>query len=460
MVQREVASGWPRRRAARPTAPRRCSPSSSCEVRVLRKVPRTVFHPEPNVDSALVVMRRRAPPPPPELVALVHAGFAHRRKALAGSLALAPGAPDGIRDATRAALEPLGHPPDARAERLAPEDWPRLADGARPRAPRRAAPAVALLSARCFGSAPTRRSTWSCTSARAATDGLHPVCSLFASIDLADEVIVEPKRLAARTRRLRGRGRRQPRRARALAAFRSRAGTELPPLAITIEKRMPVAAGLGGGSADAAAVLRAANRARRRPARAARSCARSPPASARTCPSQVEPRPRARQGVGRARRAGRRCRRSRRVLIPDGGRALHRRGVRRARPPRAAGATRSTPAALRALARPSPAELSRGARERPPAGRALAAPGAPASGSTRCAAAGALGAAVSGSGPTCFGLFADRAAAEAAAERLPGALVDRSCADVPSAPSCRPGRWSPRWPPCSSRRTSSGAGAG
>jgi 4-diphosphocytidyl-2-C-methyl-D-erythritol kinase len=38
-------------------------------------------------------------------------------------------------------------------------------------------------------------------------------------------------------------------------------------------------------------------------------------------------------------------------------------------------------------------------------------------------AAGALGAAVSGSGPTCFGLFAGRAAAEQAAERLPGALV-------------------------------------
>jgi 4-diphosphocytidyl-2-C-methyl-D-erythritol kinase len=38
-------------------------------------------------------------------------------------------------------------------------------------------------------------------------------------------------------------------------------------------------------------------------------------------------------------------------------------------------------------------------------------------------AVGALGAAVSGSGPTCFGLFADRASAEQAAERLPGALV-------------------------------------
>jgi 16S rRNA (adenine1518-N6/adenine1519-N6)-dimethyltransferase len=100
----------------------------SCEVRVLRKVPRTVFHPEPNVESALVVLRRRDAAPPGELVGLVHAAFAHRRKALAGSLALVPGAPADIREATRAALEELGHPADARAERIGPEDWARLAE--------------------------------------------------------------------------------------------------------------------------------------------------------------------------------------------------------------------------------------------------------------------------------------------------------------------------------------------
>jgi 16S rRNA (adenine1518-N6/adenine1519-N6)-dimethyltransferase len=98
----------------------------ACDVRFLRRVPRTVFHPEPNVESALVTMRRRAPAPSPELTALVHAGFAHRRKALAGSLALTPGAPDDIRAATRAGLAAIGQPEDARAERLAPADWPRL----------------------------------------------------------------------------------------------------------------------------------------------------------------------------------------------------------------------------------------------------------------------------------------------------------------------------------------------
>jgi 4-diphosphocytidyl-2-C-methyl-D-erythritol kinase len=40
-------------------------------------------------------------------------------------------------------------------------------------------------------------------------------------------------------------------------------------------------------------------------------------------------------------------------------------------------------------------------------------------------AAGALGVAVSGSGPTCFGLFSKTGAAERAAARVPGALVSR-----------------------------------
>jgi 16S rRNA (adenine1518-N6/adenine1519-N6)-dimethyltransferase len=128
MVQREVGD----RLAAAPGGKSYGATSVlaqlSCEVRFLRRVPRTVFHPEPNVESALVLMRRRAPAPGRELTALVHGGFAHRRKALAGSLALAPGAPPELRDAARRALQELGRPPDARAEQLAPGEWPRLAD--------------------------------------------------------------------------------------------------------------------------------------------------------------------------------------------------------------------------------------------------------------------------------------------------------------------------------------------
>jgi len=85
-------------------------------------------------------------------------------------------------------------------------------------------------------------------------DGLHELCSLFEPLTLADlievseadsdEVVcagVEGENLAAR----------------ALAALRER-GWQRPPLRVEIEKRVPVAAGLGGGSADAAAILRLA----------------------------------------------------------------------------------------------------------------------------------------------------------------------------------------------------------
>ena len=121
MVQREVAD----RLAAAPGGKSYGATSViaqlSCEVRVLRKVPRTVFHPEPNVDSALVVLRRTGPAAAPDVAALVHAVFAHRRKALPRSLELSTGA-RGDREAARTALVELGHPADARAEQLAPEE--------------------------------------------------------------------------------------------------------------------------------------------------------------------------------------------------------------------------------------------------------------------------------------------------------------------------------------------------
>ena len=144
MVQREVGE----RLAAAPGNGVYGTPSViaqlACEVNVLRSIPRTVFHPAPNVDSVLVGMRRREPlavgasgavsparddrsSVSPALRALVHGAFAHRRKTIAGSLALSGGAPDRSREQVRGALEQLGHPADARAERLAPEDFRALA---------------------------------------------------------------------------------------------------------------------------------------------------------------------------------------------------------------------------------------------------------------------------------------------------------------------------------------------
>jgi 16S rRNA (adenine1518-N6/adenine1519-N6)-dimethyltransferase len=123
MVQREVGARF----AAQPGTSAYGVPSVlaqlACDVRVLRPVSRTVFHPVPNVDSVLVGLTRRGPAPEPALRALVQHAFAHRRKALARSLSLAPDAPAGIRDRARAALESIGKPADARAEQLAPSDW-------------------------------------------------------------------------------------------------------------------------------------------------------------------------------------------------------------------------------------------------------------------------------------------------------------------------------------------------
>jgi 16S rRNA (adenine1518-N6/adenine1519-N6)-dimethyltransferase len=127
MVQREVGERLAAAPGSKVYGATSVLAQLAASVRVERRVPRTVFHPVPNVESALVVLRRRGEPPDRAIAALVHAAFAHRRKALAGSLALAPGAPDGVRDAARAALERLGHPADARAERLAPEDFTALA---------------------------------------------------------------------------------------------------------------------------------------------------------------------------------------------------------------------------------------------------------------------------------------------------------------------------------------------
>lgn len=85
-------------------------------------------------------------------------------------------------------------------------------------------------------------------------DGLHSLCSLFEPLALADMIEVsEAERDEVLCAGVEG----VNLAAQALAALRER-GWDGPPLRVEIEKRIPVAAGLGGGSADAAAVLRLA----------------------------------------------------------------------------------------------------------------------------------------------------------------------------------------------------------
>jgi 4-diphosphocytidyl-2-C-methyl-D-erythritol kinase len=88
-------------------------------------------------------------------------------------------------------------------------------------------------------------------------DGLHEICSLFQAVTLpdlvtmelaegdADEILcpdVDGSNLAAI----------------ALTSFRERFGWNRPAVRVTVDKHIPIAAGLGGGSADAGAVLRLA----------------------------------------------------------------------------------------------------------------------------------------------------------------------------------------------------------
>ena len=91
-------------------------------------VSREVFRPRPNVDSALIAFRRIAPAAAPEVRRVVEAAFAHRRKTLANSLALAGVAP---RERTAGALAAIGRRADVRAEALEPPEFVALTEALR-----------------------------------------------------------------------------------------------------------------------------------------------------------------------------------------------------------------------------------------------------------------------------------------------------------------------------------------
>ena len=252
-------------------------------------------------------------------------------------------------------------------------------------------------------------------------DGLHPLVSVVQAVSLADELTLSPAASGATGDEVLCAGVDGPNlAARALAAFREATGWDAPPQRLEIVKRVPVSAGMGGGSADAAAALRlAAHAAGGAPAALLHELA---VALGADVPSQLEP--------GR-------------VLMSGAGE--HVEPLPRPAPfglaivPSAA--TLSTPEVYRAFDRlggaRSPAELERAAAaaragEPPPAvndleaaARALCPAIDPVLADVR--AAGARAAMVSGSGPTVFGLFDTPAAARVAttwlAERQPRAIA-------------------------------------
>ena len=88
-------------------------------------------------------------------------------------------------------------------------------------------------------------------------DGLHPLVSVIQPLSLADELALSPAPLAAGADEVVCPGIEGPNLAqRALDGYRAASGWGGPAQRLEIAKRVPVAAGMGGGSADAAAALR------------------------------------------------------------------------------------------------------------------------------------------------------------------------------------------------------------
>jgi 4-diphosphocytidyl-2-C-methyl-D-erythritol kinase len=251
-------------------------------------------------------------------------------------------------------------------------------------------------------------------------DGLHELCSLFEPLAVADLIEVTP---AERDEVICPGVEGENLAMRALAGLRER-GWEREPLRLRIEKRVPVAAGLGGGSGDAAAVLRLA----------AGEVADLPQLAAELgadVPSQLRPSLALVRGVGERIEPLPEPAEHAAVLLPGGGGLstaevfgeADRLGLGRGAEGLEELATRLREVAgagASPLSYPEllvndlePAALSL----RPDIGEAL----------DSLRVAGAPVAILSGSGPTAAGLFPDLAAAQAAAERL-GAAEAIVCA--------------------------------
>jgi 4-diphosphocytidyl-2-C-methyl-D-erythritol kinase len=238
----------------------------------------------------------------------------------------------------------------------------------------------------------------------ARADGLHPLVSIVQPVSLADELTLT----AARAERdevacpgVEGPNLVQA----AIAAFREAAGWDGPPVRIDVVKRVPVAAGMGGGSGDAAAALRllAAHTGLPLPEHVAMGLGAD-------VPSQLDPRRCLMTGAGEHVEPLPPVTGEAYVIVPSA-HAL------------------STPAVFRELDRlglaretlPGPGEPLADVNDLEPAAisllpeieRAL----------ERLRGAGARVAMVSGSGPTTYGVFDDAAGAAAAAAGIPGAIA-------------------------------------
>ena len=241
-------------------------------------------------------------------------------------------------------------------------------------------------------------------------DGLHPLVSVVQPVSLADELTLEPAEGAAADEVVCPGVEGDNLALAALAAFRAATGWDAPPQRLTIVKHVPVAAGMGGGSGDAAAALRLAAHA----AGGAEEALLLELAAGLggDVPSQVAPGRTLMTGAGEHVRPLRPGGPAALVILPSPHglstpavyREFDRLGVRR---------TTEELAELEARGGDLPVhnDLQDAARSLcPPIDEALAA----------VAATGADHVLVSGSGPTVFGLYGDPGRAEAAAAAVGG----------------------------------------
>ena len=280
---------------------------------------RNVFYPVPNVDSALVKIERRPHPDTAatreQVFAVIDAAFAQRRKTLRQALAgLA-----GSAGAAQEALERAGVSPTARGETLDIDQFAAVAQqlnaaSAGVRVPAASAPTPATSDPAVSVSAPAVNASDRAVSVSAPgkvnlflalgaarPDGYHPLNTIFAQIGLSETVTVSPLKSLATTAP-------QPastapissassapaqsdsaqaaqtggprielaltrpdsnvpldhtnlayRAAQAVAQQAAQRGLATPDVHILLDKAVPVAGGMAGGSADAAATLKACN---------------------------------------------------------------------------------------------------------------------------------------------------------------------------------------------------------
>lgn len=125
MVQREVADRMVAAAGSRQYGAVSVKIAYWAAARIVGAVPAAVFHPRPNVESALVELVRREPPAvePAPLFELVRRAFNQRRKMLRRSL-------DGI--VTPEQFTAAGIDPTRRPEQLDLDEWCRLATAVEP----------------------------------------------------------------------------------------------------------------------------------------------------------------------------------------------------------------------------------------------------------------------------------------------------------------------------------------